>query len=207
VYSILVEGKKIPFEIYNPIMNLGFIYGILSKQNEVTIISNKIFEKCIYNYMISKKMMSEVNLISESSQFINEGQLDIEKVLIKFQEIMQDEYRDKDNKFIEREGRLLFLCFLKPIINGKGFYYIEPETREDTRMDVIVTFGTEEFIIELKVWRGKKNETMGLEQLAEYLQSRRQTQGYLLIFNFNKNKEYTTQWIEMKEKKIFEVTV
>jgi hypothetical protein len=207
VYAILIEGKKIPFEIYNPTINLGSIYGIFSRHSEPITISNKIFEKCIYNYMISKKMISEINLISESSQFIHEGRLDMENVLIKFQEIMQDEYRDKDNKFIEREGRLLFLCFLKPIINGKGYYYIEPETREDTRMDVVVNFGNAEYIIELKIWRGKKNETMGIEQLEEYLQSRRQSKGYLVVFNFNKSKEYSAEWIDMKEKKVFKVMV
>lgn len=52
---------------------------------------------------------------------------------------------------------MLFLAFLKPIINGSGFYYVEAETGEDKRMDVIVTYGKEEFIIELKIWRGASN--------------------------------------------------
>ena len=71
---------------------------------------------------------------------------------------MHDEYRDKDEKFIEREGRLLFLCFLKPIINGKGFYYVESETRMDNRMDIVVTYGTEQHIIALKIWHGESYE-------------------------------------------------
>ena len=30
-------------------------------------------------------------------------------------------------EFLEREGRFMFICFLKPIIDGTGFYYSEPE--------------------------------------------------------------------------------
>ena len=35
---------------------------------------------------------------------------------------MKAEYRREDEKFIESQGRLLFLCFLKLIINGTGYF-------------------------------------------------------------------------------------
>jgi hypothetical protein len=69
---------------------------------------------------------------------------------------MRSEYRSEDDKFLEQQGRLLFLCFLKPIINGTGHYYVEPETRNNTRMDIVVAYGEEEYIIELKIWRGEE---------------------------------------------------
>ena len=42
-----------------------------------------------------------------------------------------------------REGRLLFLSFLKPIINGMGHYVVEPETRGSRRMDIVVFYGSQ----------------------------------------------------------------
>ncbi len=208
VYSILVEGKRIPFEIYNPIIKLGNTFGIVDKQGDSTYISNQIFEKCIYNYMISKKMMSELNVVLEPSQFLqSNGLLNMEQVLNKFQEIIQDEYRERDNKFLEREGRLLFLCFLKPIINGKGFYYIEPETREDNRMDIIVNLGGHESIIELKIWRGRKYEKKGVDQLLGYLNQKRHSKGYLVTFSFLKDKVYTAEWLKVEDKEIYSVVV
>ncbi len=33
------------------------------------------------------------------------------------------------------------------------------------------------------------------------------SEGYLLTFNFNKNKQYSSQWTDVKNKKIFEVMV
>ena len=67
---------------------------------------------------------------------------------------------------------MLFLCFIKPIINGTGFYYVEPETRNNDRMDLVITHGGEEHIIELKIWHGEEYRKKGIAQLEKYLDSR-----------------------------------
>ncbi len=41
--------------------------------------------------------------------------------ITRFAELMHQEYRKNDEEFLERQGRLVFLSFLKPIINGVGF--------------------------------------------------------------------------------------
>ena len=117
--------------------------------------------------------------------------------------------RNQTEPFIpEKEGRLLFLTFLKPIINGTGFYYVEPQTRDNRRMDLVVSYGSEEFIIELKIWRGEKYEEQGRDQLASYLATRGSTEGYLVTFDFSKNRKKTEpHWIENNGKRIFEVTI
>ncbi len=56
----------------------------------------------------------------ENNQFVENGELDMEQALRKFQEVMKAEFRSEDTHFLERQGRLLFLCFMKPIINGRG---------------------------------------------------------------------------------------
>ena len=89
-------------------------------------------------------------------QFIDNGKLNVVRILQKFQELMKAEYRQENETFLEKQGRLLFLCFIKPIINGTGFYYVEPETRNNERMDLVITYGYEEHIIELKIWHGEE---------------------------------------------------
>lgn len=209
VYDILIEGRKIHFNIDNPIIDIGVVYKILKKKDTNIVISNKIFELRIYNYLISKRSIQKGEIVKyeDRIKFIKNNNLDMELVLNKFQEIMYQEFRTKDLKFIEREGRLLFLCFLKPIINGKGFYYVEPETRMDNRMDIVVTYGEEQNIIELKIWHGENYEQEALEQLHGYLESKREDKGYLISFNFNKNKEYTKAWKKYKEKNIYAIVV
>ena len=131
----------------------------------------------------------------------------MDQVLLKFQEFMKSEYRGRDERFIEREGRLLFLSFLKPIINGEGFYFVEPETRQDNRMDIVVVYNRKKYIIELKIWYGAESRRRAEEQLVKYLSIEGIEEGYLVIFSFKKNKTYDNREIEMSGKRIFEVIV
>ena len=108
----------------------------------------------------------------------------------------------------DSQGRLLFLTFIKTIINGTGFYYVEPQTRDNRRMDLVVNYGKEEFVVELKIWRGGKYEERGRDQLAGYLATRGLTEGYLVTFDFSKKREKAEpHWIENMGKRIFEVTI
>lgn len=105
-----------------------------------------------------------------------------------------------------RDG-CFFLCFLKPIINGAGHYVVEPQTRDNRRMDIIVFYGSEEYIIELKRWYGEKKDSEGIKQLADYLESRSQKKGWLVTFCFRLNKEklmdvYTRESIQYEGKEI-----
>jgi hypothetical protein len=76
----------------------------------------------------------------------------------------------------------LFLAYLRPIINGAGHYYVEVQTRGNTRMDIVVTYGSEVFIIELKIWHGEEREKDAYGQLAGYVKSQDETTGYLISF-------------------------
>ncbi|WP_442871547.1 GxxExxY protein [Anaerosporobacter sp.] len=91
------------------------------------------------------------------------------------------------------------------MLNGKGFYFVETQTRENKRLDVVVIYNNHKYIIELKLWNGEKYHEKGREQLARYLQIQGLDSGYLLVFNFNKNKEKSSEWITVEDKKLFEV--
>ncbi|MBO5799594.1 MAG: hypothetical protein J6R41_06160, partial [Paludibacteraceae bacterium] len=173
-------------------------------------IHNLIFEECIHLYFVmdyQRKASRETNVVK--SDYIQNGKLNMPYVIERFQSLIRNEYRNTDNKFLERQGRLLFLCFLKPIVNGTGFYYVEPETRDGGRMDLVVSFGGEEFVIELKIWRGEKYEVEGKVQLAEYLKTRNLSEGYLVTFSFLKNKtiQEKPEWVEHDGKRIYEAVI
>ncbi|MGL4944033.1 MAG: AAA family ATPase [Thermoguttaceae bacterium] len=211
--TILLEYQEVSYNAYSAGIELGTTFCVLSNRNGKVVVANKIFEIAIYDYLISKEETSRraVNVGRYSNKYVVGGRLDLELVLTKFAEFMHSEHRERDRKFIEREGRLLFLCFLKPIINGEGFYFVEPETRRDRRMDIVITFGNEKFVIELKIWYGESKLEEGYAQLADYLDSQKLDTGYLLTFNFNKdfNREHEgkTEWLDVHGKKIFSVMV
>ena len=124
-----------------------------------------------------------------------------------YEKYFEEIYTDNDHKFIEENGRKLFLLFLKPIINGTGNYYVEAQTRNNRRTDIIVDYKGKRFIIELKIWHGNEYNLRGQKQLFDYLDYYKEDKGYLLSFNFNKNKKTGVNELEYDGRKIMEVVV
>lgn len=143
----------------------------------------------------------------DKNQFIKNGMLDMELVLKKFMEHFHDIYGESTIKFVEENGRRIFLLYLKPIINGVGNYYVEAQTRDQTRTDVIVDYLGKQFVIEIKIWRGDAYNRRGEKQLKEYLDYYHLNYGYLLSFNFNKNKKPEIKEIVIEDRIILEVVV
>ncbi|MGL5575432.1 MAG: AAA family ATPase [Sarcina sp.] len=209
IYSLLVLGVPRVYNINNPVINIGTMFGYLIKSEEGTVeVSNQIFKEVIYNYMISRADNVSMAGYNFKSNFITEDNgLDMEKVLLKFQQFMKENYSTRDKEFLERHGVLLFLAFIKPIINGVGFDYKEVQISEERRLDIVISYNQHKYIIETKIWHGEIAHKNGLEQLRNYLEIEGLDKGYLLIFNFNKGKEYIQSEYEIENKSIFEVIV
>lgn len=207
--QLVVYGANVVFERSNPAIELGVMFGILAERDGKTVVSNVIFETLILNYFTSVRA-TEALLHSEhleKSQYIRDGRLDMEKVVCRFADFMKSEYRKEDGGFLERQGRLLFLGFLRPIINGKGHYAVEPQTRRNMRMDIQVFYGREEFVVELKRWKGDAYEQKGYDQLAEYLEAKGLRQGYIVSFCGNVRKPRENRWFQHHGHDICEVIV
>jgi hypothetical protein len=209
VEQILLRGESVPYVISNPDIALGVMFGIFSREGSQVRISNRIFEMYIYEYLIS--IVRTKSLIAseyaDKSQYIRAVRLDMETVLRRFAAFIRSEYRQEDSRFLERQGRLLFLTYLRPILNGKGHYAVEAQTRENTRMDVVVFFGSEEFIVELKIWHGAKRAANAYDQLTNYLDARGVQKGYLLSFCENQEAPHREGPLVHNGHDIFEVVV
>ena len=131
----------------------------------------------------------------------------MELVLKRFVEHFTGIYGENDTKFVEDYGRKFFLLYLRPIINGVGNYYIEAQTRDAGRTDVIVDYAGEQFVVEMKIWRGNSYNERGQEQLVGYLDYFHQNSGYKLRFNFNKKKEIGVKEIRIRDKILIEAVV
>ena len=210
LYSIVVNGQEYSYSMVDPIVRIANMFSyIRENQRGKTMIHNLIFEEALFVYYSNKTMREQGTKISPFVlNYVQNGKLNMEHVVTRFRDLMREEYRESTVPFLEKEGRLLFLTFLKPIINGIGFYYVEPQTRDNRRMDLVVTYDKQEFIVELKIWRGDKYEQTGREQLSEYLATRGMDEGYLVTFDFSKNKQdKEPEWVEVNGKRVFEVIV
>ncbi len=131
----------------------------------------------------------------------------MEKILERFAVHFNDIYGSKNLKFKEEEGRRFFMLYIKPIINGTGNYYIEAETRDRSRTDMIIDYLGKRYIIEMKIWRGNAYNERGEHQLTEYLDFYHVNKGYMLSFNFNKNKVSGVKTLKFGDKEIVEAVV
>lgn len=210
IKSILFNGRRYSYEAGNPLINLGQMFGFLKEEEGVVTVSNRIFEMKLYNWFISEEETnSEMYKAGsmEKNQFISNGFLQMDQVMKKFFDYFTEIYSDADEKFLEENGRRLFLIFLKPIINGTGNYYIEARTRNMKRTDVIIDYKGEQHIVELKIWRGQEYNKRGEKQLFEYLDFYHKDRGYLLSFNFNQNKNPGISELKYNGKTIMEIIV
>jgi len=207
VHEIIIGGFSANFNIDNPIIKSGVTYGIFSRESGNLKIHNRIYEQRIYNYMSSKYETIEMADYNYKDEFIERQTLNLKKVLLKFQQFIKENYSEKDKKFIEREGRLLFLSFIKPLINGEGYDFKEVTISNERRIDIVITFRNKRYVVELKIWRGEKVHQKGLKQLSDYLDNYSLKQGYLLIYDFTKEKKYKSQNILFDNKNIFVVYI
>ena len=211
VYSILINGRRVILNIYDKALDTAVMYGFVKNENGSVQISNRIFETLLYNYfLMSEQMMSKPIFQAGSydkSQFTENGVLDMDRILEKFVVHFNEIMGNESEKFLEQHGREYFLLYLRPIINGTGNYYIEAETRDHRRMDVVVDYLGVQYIIELKIWRGEEYNRKGEEQLCDYLEKHNLKKGYLVSFCFNKNKESGVNVTQNGDKTIVEAVV
>jgi len=209
IYDVLIVGRPRSYFINDPVIKLGMMYGIVSESNGLVQISNQIFERAICNYFVVK---DEHNKKSVSGvlrdDVMHNGKFNMELCLRKFSEHYFEIFSEKDIHFLEQYGRLIFLSYLKPLINGLGFFHIESQFTDLRRMDVVVDVGRQQFIVELKIWHGEEYYSKGILQLCGYLESKNMDEGYLLTFDFRKrDKIRRAEWKAVHGKRIFDVIV
>lgn len=210
LYELLFTGKPIPYVPQNSYIDAAQMFGFIKNDNGTAAISNRIFESVLYNLFISEEFSTNKMYdagVMDRNQFVTGGHLNVRRILEKFTETFGYLYGDADETFLEDAGRRYFLLFLKPIINGAGNSYVEPETRNRERMDLVIAYRGEQFIIELKIWRGNAYNERGEQQLSDYLDYFHLKKGYMLSFNFNKKKTVGVKEVILGDKVLIEAVV
>lgn len=211
IYRLLFRGENIGYNPDDSGIDMAEMFGFIKVRNGNVYIANRIFETRLYNMFLMSTDEQEKDVYREGArlknQFIHDGALDMRRILEKFVEYFDDIYGDRDEKFLEADGRRYFMLFLKPIINGTGNYYIEARTRNDEQTDMIIDYLGQQYIIEMKIWHGNAYNERGEKQLSDYLEYYHVDKGYMLSFNFNKNKKIGVKEVVLGEKLLIEAVV
>lgn len=208
--DLLLKGKNLEYVPGDVGLRTAVMFGFVTIEHGIAAVSNRIFEMSLYNgFLAEEARHMEISQMAaeEKNRFIVEGKLDMELVLRKFAEHYTELFGGSNEKFLEDNGRCIFLLYIKPIINGTGNYYIEARTRTNRRTDVIIDFRGLQYVVELKLWRGMEYYHRGEEQLMDYLDAYHLKQGYMISFNFNKKKQVGVNRIALGDKVLIEAVV
>lgn len=211
IETILFTGKPIAYNADNTIIDIAVLFGFVMNKGGTIRIANRIFETRLYNFYLStsetyNEDMYKASLL-DKNQFVVDGYLNFRLVLEKFVVHFNELFCNRSTTFLEEEGRKYFLLYLRPIINGVGNYYVEARTRDMRRTDIIVDYKGEQFVVELKIWHGEEYNSRGEKQLSDYLEYYHQEKGYMVSFNFNKNKQVGVKEIQLGNKVLIEAVV
>ena len=211
IRSILMEGTKLTWNAQQEAIVQLQMYGLIRNDHNTVRIANRIFETMLYNLFLSDEEIKNNEFSRKGefakNQFVEDGKLNMRLILERFIETYTEICGPLKERFKEKDGRELFLLYIKPIINGTGNYYIEAQTRDQTRTDVIIDYLGKQYIIELKIWRGERYNEEGEKQISEYLDYYGLDTGYMLSFNFNKKKEQGVKRVQLGSKILFEGTL
>lgn len=152
LYEMLYNGKSYPYVIDDKYVDIAEMFGYIRSNGNVLKLANRIFETRLYNLFAFEEGKNSTIYTAganDKNQFVENGHLNMQLILERFIVHFTDLYGDNDEKFLENVGRKYFLFYLKPIINGTGNYYIEAQTRNERRTDVIVDYCGEQYVIEV----------------------------------------------------------
>ncbi len=180
-------------------------YGLIKEKNEKAIVSNLIYKRRFLNTFFSDS--GATTDISMKSYYAMDGYLNIENILIDFDEYIAQIGATafyKNQKPYEKTGQFLLTAWLYQFVkDGKG------ELRYETpsglgRMDILLVYKSRKYIIETKINRSNIKKTLerAIDQISEkYMLTENTNEGYIVIFDLNTKAEESCEVKKHRRKK------
>lgn len=208
---VLMQGSVISWKPDDIEQKLLWMYGFIVNHHNTVRIANRLFEMRLYQYFLGESDKNEAfqkDALAHKSIFINEDHtLNMPVIMQHFVDAQRMIHGDKDEKFLEEEGRERFLTYIAPIINGTGTFSIEEQTRDQRRMDVVIHYLGQRYVVELKIWHGQRYKEDGEKQILGYLDYFGLSTGYMVSFSFIQKKEPGVQRLTFGDRVLFEAVV
>lgn len=208
---VLLRSETLSWLPYDEEQQQLFMYGFIRNNHNTVAVANRIFEMLLYTHFIgennSNNSLKQSGSETKSVFVDSDGILNVPKIMEHFISEHNRIHGEHTEKFLEEEGRERFITYVAAIINGTGTYSIEEQTRNHSRMDIVIHYLGRRYVIEMKIWRGDRYNADGEKQLIEYLNYFGLDTGYLLSFNFNRHKKPSVELVHVGDKVIYEGTV
>ncbi len=183
IVQAIISGDQITFDVLDDDIVYIRDLGMVSQESPLQF-ANPIYAEIIPRIMASP-MQESIPKEIQTPRFVDkDGSLDMEKLLKEFQVF----YRRNGGAWLDRyhykesAHHLLLMAFLQRVINSGGDINREMAVG-NRRIDMLVTYGKQEFAIEMKIKHDKHTLEDGKDQLADYLDILGLKEGYLVIFD------------------------
>lgn len=93
ISNILFRGIRYTFEINNPTVSIGVMFGFMKEVDNQVAIANRLFEMKLYNLLLSEEenqIDTSADSLEQRNQFIHQGMLQMDMVMMKFYEYFEE---------------------------------------------------------------------------------------------------------------------
>jgi len=190
----ILFGRVIPFNLNNPLVSTLYMQGIISESaTESCQIANPIYRQVLIAYLRPLNFGLQGDMLANGFDFrklVTADGLDLKAILSNFRQFV--ERRGKEAFKVspmpqEATGQYMLMAYLDSVLRQIGGVVYTEVPSGDGRLDLIVVFQEQRYIIETKIWRGAAYFDRGLEQMQQYLTSEGVNEGYYVLSHARPN--------------------
>ncbi|MBI4647474.1 MAG: ATP-binding protein [Bacteroidia bacterium] len=189
IITNIINGDSPLFDTFNDDLKYCIDLGIVKNENNRILFSNKIYKEIVPR-VLSYHWQMGIGEEGDSNWYIKDDRLDMDKLLKAFQNFYRENSEHWIDRFNYKEAgqQLLLMAFLQRVINANG--RIEREMAVGRgRTDLVVHFGKDRYVLELKIKHKSFLKEKGFDQLSRYLDTLGLKKGYLILFEPAKSSE------------------
>lgn len=193
VLNILFGGTYL-FNLNNGLVNELYTQGVIKQDEQGNCrIANPIYGEVLLAAFRPVRVGLQAATLVNGYDFRphgGNGQLQMEALLSRFREFVERRGREAfkvTEMPQEATGQYLLMAYLDLVIRQLGGDLFTEVDSGEGRLDLIVVYHGQRYIIETKVWRGPAEFDRGLTQLATYLTTEGATHGYYVVFHARPN--------------------
>ena len=195
--QIVSYERGVRFNLDNGIISELTTYGVITKGTDgMCEILNPIYQHRILQ--VFKPLINglEQDYLPEDTDFSDylttTDHLDLEQLLDNFSDFIERvgfrilQVPDTPQEFVGQD--LLYAYFDQFVSIIGGAMYLEVQTGRG-RIDLLIIHNSRKYIVETKIWEGRRRYETGKKQLAAYLNLEGVAEGYYVVFDHRQKPE------------------
>lgn len=186
----ILFGGIYPFTHNSPVVKTLAMYGIISETPEGNCqVANPLYERVLIDHFTPFEIGLSAAILVNGHDFrpyAVDGALQMTTILSHFRQFVERRGREAfkvTEMPQEATGQYLLSAFLDILMRQVGSETFVEVPSGPGRLDLIVVYQEQRYIVETKIWRGQAEFDQGLQQLADYLATEGADEGYFVVFH------------------------